>query len=150
MSDGKKKVALWDAKSRQVYKRLLSYSARYWPVILISVVGFAVDGGALAFFTSKLQPIMDKLLQQKDPYLITWMPWWIIGIFLMRGVAILISNYGMGYVARNVVQAMQRDVFAAYLRLPASFFGANTLDTKSRASPIRASKWPPRLRTHSR
>jgi subfamily B ATP-binding cassette protein MsbA len=123
MSDGKKKVALWDEKSRQVYKRLLGYSARYWPVILIAIVGFALDGGALAYFTSKLQPIMDKLLEQKDPYLIRWMPLWIISIFLVRGVAILISNYGMGYVSRNVVQSMQRDVFAAYLRLPASFFG---------------------------
>lgn len=124
MSEGKKTVALWDAASRQVYKRLLGYSARYWPVILISMIGFALDGGALAYFTSKLQPIMDKLLEQKDPYLIRWMPLWIIGIFLVRGVAILISNYGMGYVSRNVVQSMQRDVFAAYLRLPASFFGS--------------------------
>jgi ATP-binding cassette, subfamily B, bacterial MsbA len=123
MSEGKKKVALWDAESRRVYKRLLGYSARYWGVILVSIIGFAVDGGALAYFTSKLQPIMDKLLQQKDPYLIHWMPIWIIAIFLVRGVAILISNYGMGYVSRNVVQSMQRDVFAAYLRLPASFFG---------------------------
>ncbi|PMQ03681.1 Lipid A export ATP-binding/permease protein MsbA [Dyella sp. AD56] len=124
MSEGKKKVALWDAHSRQIYKRLLGYSVRYWPVILIAIVGFAVDGGALAVFTNALQPIMDTLLQQKDPYLIRWMPWWIIGIFTMRGIAILISNYGMGYVARNVVQSMQRDVFAAYLRLPASFFGS--------------------------
>nr|WP_199038508.1 lipid A export permease/ATP-binding protein MsbA [Dyella sp. ASV24] len=124
MSEGKKKVALWDAHSRQIYKRLLGYSARYWPVILIAIVGFAVDGGALAIFTNALQPIMDTLLQQKDPYLIRWMPWWIIGIFTVRGIAILISNYGMGYVARNVVQSMQRDVFAAYLRLPASFFGS--------------------------
>jgi len=124
VSDGKKKVALWDAQSRQVYKRLLGYSARYWPVILVAIIGFALDGGALGYFTSKLQPIMDTLLQKKDPYLIRWMPWWIIGIFAVRGVAILISNYGMGYVARNVVQSMQRDVFAAYLRLPASFFGS--------------------------
>jgi len=123
MSEGKKKVALWDAESRRTYKRLLGYSGRYWPVILVSLIGFAVDGGALAFFTSKLQPIMDKLLQQKDPYLIRWMPIWIIGIFLVRGVAILVSNYGMGYISRHVVQRMQRDVFAAYLRLPASFFG---------------------------
>jgi ATP-binding cassette, subfamily B, bacterial MsbA len=123
MSEGKKKVALWDAESRRVYRRLLGYSARYWGVILVSIVGFAVDGGALAYFTSKLQPIMDKLLQQKDPYLIRWMPIWIIAIFLVRGLAILISNYGMGYVSRNVVQSMQRDVFAAYLRLPATFFG---------------------------
>ena len=122
MSEGKKKVALWDAESRRVYRRLLGYSGRYWPVILVAIIGFAVDGGALAYFTSKLQPIMDKLLEQKDPYLIHWMPIWIIGIFMVRGVAILVSNYGMGYISRHVVQSMQRDVFAAYLRLPASFF----------------------------
>ncbi|WP_233843073.1 lipid A export permease/ATP-binding protein MsbA [Dyella sp. 2HG41-7] len=123
MSGGKKKVSLWDAESRKLYKRLLGYSARYWPVLLVAIIGFAVDAGGIALFTRELQPIMDNLLTKKDPYLIHWMPIWIIGIFLLRGVAIFVSNYGMGYVARNVVQTMQRDVFAAYLRLPASFFG---------------------------
>jgi ATP-binding cassette, subfamily B, bacterial MsbA len=123
MSEGKKKVALWDAESRRVYKRLLGYSARYWPVILISILGFTMDGGALALFTRELQPIMDNLLTKKDPYLIHWMPIWIIGIFFVRGIAIFISNYGMGYVGRNVVQTMQRDVFGAYLHLPATYFG---------------------------
>ncbi|HUA79748.1 MAG TPA: lipid A export permease/ATP-binding protein MsbA [Dyella sp.] len=123
MSGGKKKVSLWDAQSRQLYKRLLSYSAHYWPVLLVAIIGFAVDAGGIALFTRELQPIMDNLLTKKDPYLIRWMPIWIIAIFLVRGVAIFVSNYGMGYVSRNVVQTMQRDVFAAYLRLPASFFG---------------------------
>jgi ATP-binding cassette, subfamily B, bacterial MsbA len=123
MSEGKKKVTLWDAQSRQVYKRLLGYSARYWPVILVSIIGFMVDGGSLGYFTSKLQPIMDQMLGKKDAYLIHWMPIWIVGIFLLRGIAIFISNYGMGYVGRNVVQTMQRDVFDAYLRLPATYFG---------------------------
>jgi ATP-binding cassette, subfamily B, bacterial MsbA len=123
MSEGKKKVALWDAESRRTYKRLLGYSSRYWPVALITVVGFAVDGGCLAFFTNKLRPIIDDLFSKKDPYLIFWMPIWIIAIFMVRGVATFISNYGIGYIGRNVVQSMQRDVFGAYLRLPATFFG---------------------------
>ena len=123
MSEGKRKVALWDAESRRVYKRLLGYSARYWPVLLISIVGFTVDGGALALFTRELQPIMDNLLTKKDPYLIHWMPIWIIAIFMVRGIAIYISNYGMGYVGRSVVQTMQRDVFKAYLHLPTTYFG---------------------------
>jgi subfamily B ATP-binding cassette protein MsbA len=123
MSEGKKKVALWDSESRQVYKRLLRYSGRYWPVLLISIIGFVVDGGGLALFTRQLQPIMDNLLTKKDQYLIFWMPIWIVAIFLVRGIAIFVSNYGMGYVGRNVVQTMQRDVFDSYLRLPASYFG---------------------------
>ena len=117
------KVSLWDAESRRTYKRLLGYSARYWPVALITIVGFAVDGACLAIFTDKLQPIIDQLFAKKDPYLIFWMPIWIIAIFLVRGVATFVSNYGIGYIGRNVVQSMQRDVFGAYLRLPATFFG---------------------------
>ncbi|QAU23905.1 lipid A export permease/ATP-binding protein MsbA [Dyella sp. M7H15-1] len=123
MSEGKKKVSLWGAESRRTYKRLLGYSARFWPVALITIIGFAVDGACLALFTNKLQPIIDDLFAKKDPYLIFWMPIWIIAIFLVRGVATFISNYGIGYIGRNVVQSMQRDVFAAYLRLPATFFG---------------------------
>jgi len=117
------KVSLWNAESRRTYKRLLGYSARYWPVALITIIGFAVDGGCLAIFTDKLRPIIDDLFSKKDPYLIFWMPIWIIAIFLVRGVATFVSNYGIGYIGRNVVQSMQRDVFAAYLRLPATFFG---------------------------
>lgn len=123
MSESKKKVVLWDAESRRTYKRLLGYSARYWPVALITIIGFAVDGACLAIFTDKLQPIIDDLFAKKDPYLIFWMPIWIIGIFVARGFATFISNYGIGYIGRNVVQSMQRDVFGAYLRLPATFFG---------------------------
>jgi ATP-binding cassette, subfamily B, bacterial MsbA len=124
MSEGKKKVALWDTESRQVYKRLLRYSARYWPVIIVAIIGMAVDGGALAVFTNKLRPIIDQLFAKKDPYLIFWMPIWIILIFVVRGIATFLSSYGIAYIGRNVVQSMQRDVFAAYLRLPASFFGS--------------------------
>jgi ATP-binding cassette, subfamily B, bacterial MsbA len=124
MSEGSKKVSLWDAESRRTYKRLLGYSSRYWPVVLVTIIGFAVDGGCLAFFTNKLRPIIDDLFAKKDPYLIFWMPIWIIAIFVVRGVATFVSNYGIGYVGRNVVQAMQRDVFGAYLRLPATFFGS--------------------------
>ncbi|HTV86579.1 MAG TPA: lipid A export permease/ATP-binding protein MsbA [Dyella sp.] len=123
MSDGKKKVALWDEESRRVYRRLLSYSARYWPILMVAIVGFVVDAGGLALFTRQLQPIMDDLLTKKDQYLIFWMPIWIIAIFMVRGIAIFVSNYGMGYVGRNVVQTMQRDVFDSYLRLPVAYFG---------------------------
>jgi subfamily B ATP-binding cassette protein MsbA len=66
---------------------------------------------------------MDDLFAKKDPYLIFWTPIWIIGVFLIRGVAAFFGNYGISYIGRHVVQVMQRDVFAAYLRLPAAFFG---------------------------
>jgi subfamily B ATP-binding cassette protein MsbA len=118
-----RKVAIWDAQTLRVYKRLLGYTRRWWPIGVVAILGMALDGGALAAFTQKLRPMIDDLFAKKDPYLIFWMPIWIVGIFAVRGIGTFISSYGISYVGRNVVQAMQADVFGAYLRLPAAFFG---------------------------
>lgn len=121
MSKGK--VSLWDAESRRVYGRLLGYTRRYWAVGLVALVGMAVDGGGLAVFTNLLRPMFDDLFLHQDPYLIFWMPIWIIAIFGLRGIGTFVSNYGIAYIGRNIVQSIQHDVFASYLRLPATFFG---------------------------
>ncbi|AGG89462.1 lipid A export permease/ATP-binding protein MsbA [Rhodanobacter denitrificans] len=117
-------TGVWDAESLRIYRRLLGYTGRYWLIGLVTLAGMAVDGGGLVVFTKLLQPLIDKLFAQKDPYLIFWMPIWIIAIFAVRGVGTFVSSYGVSYIGRNVVQVMQHDVFGAYLRLPATFFGA--------------------------
>ncbi|OOG38278.1 lipid A export permease/ATP-binding protein MsbA [Rhodanobacter sp. C05] len=117
---------MWGAESWRVYKRLLGYSARYWPIGLVAMVGMAADGGGLALFTNLLKTMIDGLFVRKDPYLIFWMPIWIIGIFLVRSCGTFVSDYGISYIGRHVVQKMRHDVFAAYLRLPASFFGGES------------------------
>jgi len=118
-----KKAAIWGARSRQTYLRLLGYTARFWMVGSIALVGMVIDGGGLAAFTKLLPKMIDKLFAEKDAYLIFWMPIWIILIFLVRGLGTFLSSYGVSYIGRNVVQSLQRDVFASYLRLPATFFG---------------------------
>jgi ATP-binding cassette, subfamily B, bacterial MsbA len=122
VSDKSKKVSVWDARTWQIYKRLLGYTRRFRTAGYIAIVGMIVDPICLSVFTNSLQPMIDGLFVNKDPQQIFWMPIWIISIFLVRGVASYITDYGIAYVGRNVVQAMRIDVFAAYLRLPSSFF----------------------------
>ena len=119
----KKDGAVWGSDSWQTYKRLLGYLKPYRAIGVISLIGMAIESGCLAAFVKLLRPLIDQLLADKDPYLIFWMPIWIIGIFLLRGVGIFINDYGISYIGRNIVQTMRRDVFSAYLRLPARFFG---------------------------
>ena len=68
------KIGVWDANSWRIYKRLLGYSARYWPIGLVALVGMLLDGGGLALFTNELRPMIDDLFAKKDAYLIFWMP----------------------------------------------------------------------------
>ena len=115
-------LAIWRGQNWRVYRRLLGYTKRYWIVGVLAILGMVVDGGGLAAFTELLRPMIDRLFAEKDAYLIFWMPIWIIAIFVVRGLGTFVSAYGIAYVGRRVVQAMQRDVFASYLRLPATFF----------------------------
>ncbi|WP_107912539.1 lipid A export permease/ATP-binding protein MsbA [Luteibacter sp. OK325] len=118
----KEKVSVWDAKTWQTYKRLLGYTRRFRTAGLIAVLGMIIDPACLSLFTSLLKTLVDKIFVEKDPYTIFWMPIWIIAIFGVRGIASYATDYGIAYVGRNVVQAIRIDVFASYLRLPATFF----------------------------
>ncbi|KJV33856.1 lipid A export permease/ATP-binding protein MsbA [Luteibacter yeojuensis] len=115
-------MSVWDARTWQTYKRLLGYTRRFRTAGYIAIVGMVIDPICLSVFTGSLKPMIDNLFVDKNPETIFWMPIWIIGIFLVRGVASYITDYGIAYVGRNVVQAMRIDVFAAYLRLPSAFF----------------------------
>ena len=116
------KTSVWDARTWATYKRLLSYTRRFRSAGIIAIIGMIIDPACLSLFTNMLQPLLDNLFIARDPYTIFWMPIWIICIFLVRGVASYAADYGIAYVGRNVVQAIRIDVFAAYLRLPSTFF----------------------------
>jgi subfamily B ATP-binding cassette protein MsbA len=97
-------------QSWRIYKRLLGYSARYWPIGLIALVGMLLDGGGWRFLPTA-KPMIDDLFAKKDAYLIFWMPIWIMGIFFVRCCGTFVSDYGISYIGRHVVQTMQHDVF---------------------------------------
>ncbi len=117
------RTTIWDAESWRIYKRLLGYTRRYWAVGLIAILGMLADGGGQAVFANLFKIITNELFTKKDPYLIFWMPIWIIALFLVRSIGTFASSYGISYMGRHVVQEIQQDVFDAYLRLPVEFFG---------------------------
>ncbi len=104
------------------YKRLLGYTRPYWPVVVLALLGMAVDAGCLTLFTKEIKPMLDGLFTQRDPHIIFWMPIWIVLIFSVRGVAAFTENYGTAYIGRHVVNQMRVDIFGSYLRMESAFF----------------------------
>jgi len=107
----------------KIYRRLLQYTRPHWFIGCLALLGMAVDAGCLTLFTRLIKPLLDNLFQQKDPSVIFWMPIWIVGIFIFRGVGTYWADYGTAYVGRSVVQTIRVEVFDAYLRMTAAFFG---------------------------
>ncbi len=109
------------------YRRLLGYSARYWPLAIIAFLGMTFDAGCGALFTYLIKPMLDGLFgEHRDPVVIFWMPIAIIALFIVRGLATFSADFGVARIGRGVVQVMREEVFSKYLRMPAAFFHRET------------------------
>ncbi|HET7662924.1 MAG TPA: ABC transporter transmembrane domain-containing protein, partial [Rhodanobacteraceae bacterium] len=112
-----------DRAAWPIYKRLLRYTFPYWPVAVLALIGMAIDAAGLVTFTHFIKPLLDGLFTRHDPTIIFWMPIWIVGIFLVRGIGSYAETYGVAYIGRHVVQQIRMDIFHVYLRLSSTFFG---------------------------
>ncbi|HEY0178428.1 MAG TPA: lipid A export permease/ATP-binding protein MsbA [Dokdonella sp.] len=108
----------------RAYRRLLGYTRRHWPIAIVAIVAMAVDAGCMGAFARMIKPMVDRLFIAHDPVWIFWTPIAIVAIFLVRGVAIYATDYGMAAIGRGVVQRLRCEVFDHYLRLPSAFFDA--------------------------
>jgi ATP-binding cassette, subfamily B, bacterial MsbA len=51
-----------------------------------------------------------------------YLPFILVGIFVLRGVGDYLSNYCPAYVGRHMIRKMRAELFAHYMCLPASFY----------------------------
>jgi ATP-binding cassette, subfamily B, bacterial MsbA len=104
------------------YRRLLGHARRYWAFAVMAVIGMMFDAAATGLFTWLLKPMLNNLFVTRDSVSITWMPVLLVGLFVLRGVATYLGDYGMARVGRSVVRDLRDQVFGHYQRLPAAYF----------------------------
>lgn len=114
------------ANAFYIYKRLFSYVRRFWPALLIAIIGSMVYSGVDAWFVSFLKPLLNKGLVAKDHEFLERAPFLVLGVFLMRGIASFFSNYYIASVSRNVILRMRQNIFAHLQKLPASYYDHST------------------------
>ena len=119
-----------DESGWPTYRRLLGYSARYWPLAIIATVGMVFDAACGSAFTLIIKPMLDELFVHKDPATIFWMPLIIVGLFFVRGVATFTADFSMARIARGVVQTLRDQVFRKYLTLPSAYFAREPSSTQ--------------------
>ncbi len=108
--------------ARQVYRRLLGYAGRYWPLLVVAFIGMAVEAAAAGGFTWLMEPMVDETFVTKNREVSLWLPLAIVVLFVGRGMATFASDYSMARVGRSVVRSLREEVLAKYLRLPSRWF----------------------------
>lgn len=115
-----------DTGTAVVYRRLWRYVLPHKLIGLIAVVGMAATAIIEASLVYLLEPLMDDALVAQNLEAAKWMPLVFIAIFIARGIAGFATEASLGWIGRNVISALRRDVFGKFLTLPTRFFDAQT------------------------
>ncbi len=111
-----------DFRPMAVYRRLLAYTRPHWPVFLLSSLGMIVAAATQVGFMSLIKPLLDGTFVNRDPEVISWVPWAIVGLFLMRGISEFVCSFGMSWIGRQVIKKLRGELFDHLLRLPSMFY----------------------------
>lgn len=112
-----------------IYHRLLRYGRPYLMIFMLAVVANAIYAGVDSLFVYLMKPLLDDGFVEPNFSFIKWMPIVAIGLFTIRALSSLTANYFMGYVGRQVVLAMRKQIFHHLMRLPCSFYDKNSSGT---------------------
>ncbi len=110
----------------QLYKRLLRYVKPYWPAFVAVVLAMVVYAATEAGTAMVMKPLMDGGFVERDRSIIVLIPFAIIGLFIVRGLADFFTTYGLGWIARNVIKTLREEMFNKLLMLPAGFYDHST------------------------
>ena len=116
-----------------IFRRLAEYVKEFKLGLGGAVIGMMGYAAVDATFVYSIKPLMDEGLTGSDPSVLTFMPFFVIIIVALRGVAAFLSSYCMSWVGNNVVMKLQRQLFNHLMALPISFFDrTNTGDLLSK------------------
>ena len=93
--------------SGTVYRRLLGYATRQWPLLVLAFIGMGVEAAAAGGFTWLMKPMVDETFVARNQSVSVWLPLAIVGLFVVRGIATFATDYGMARVGRSVVRTLR-------------------------------------------
>lgn len=109
----------------RLYRRLLTYAWPYKSKFAIAVTGMIVLSLTSAAFAAMMKPLVDQGFVGKDMATIHLVPPFIIGLFLVRGIANFFSQYSVSWVGRRVTFDIRNALFTHLTRLPSKFYDVN-------------------------
>src|SRR5947208_677130 len=105
-----------------VYMRLFKYVRYYWVPLVIAMAASMCYSGIDAWCVHFLEPLLNKGLVAKNKHFLHMAPFFVLGAFMLRGIASFFSTYNIASVSRNVIMHMRQDIFKHLQCLPARFY----------------------------
>jgi len=114
------------ANAFHIYRRLFRYVKYYLPALIIAGVASMLYSGIDAWFIYFLKPLLNDGLVAKNQTFLTYAPFLVLGVFILRGITSFFSNYYIAAASRGVIMDLRRDLFKHMQKLPAKYYDQTT------------------------
>ena len=101
----------------KAYKALLSLAFEHKGYFGLAVLGMLIFAASDAAFAYLMKPMLDEGFIDRDPFVIKIIPYAIVGIFMVRMVAVFLRSYCMNFIGRSVINSLRRMMFEKLLTL---------------------------------
>ena len=105
-----------------LYLRLLRFVMPYRGVFALGLCGMMIVAATEPVLPALLKPLLDGVFVAKDQALMSWMPFLIMGVMVLRGLAEYVASYSMNWVGNKVVMDLRNAMFARILQLPTPYY----------------------------
>jgi subfamily B ATP-binding cassette protein MsbA len=109
-----------------VYKRLWSYTRRYWWMFLLGIAGVSVDAATQAIFIKGMEPLIDRVFVGKDSEYGMLLAGIIFLIAVVRMLGNFVGMYGMEWVGRRIIADLRQELFDQYVALSATYYDTHS------------------------
>ncbi|NLC70571.1 MAG: ATP-binding cassette domain-containing protein [Desulfuromonadaceae bacterium] len=109
-----------------MFNRIFQYSRPYLWRIGGAVCASLVVGATDVASAKLVQPLVDKVLQPQDRSLIPFVPFFIVGLFMLKGGAKFLQEYYIKTSGALVVQDIRNSLYSHCLGLSLNYINKNT------------------------
>ena len=105
-----------------LYLRLVRQVRPYWRVFALGVFGIVVVAATEPALPALLKPLLDGVFVEKNEAVIRWTPVFIVGLFVIRGLAEYLAQFALNWVGNRLVMDLRGIMFRKLLTLPARYY----------------------------
>lgn len=115
-----------EPNSRVTVSRFLKYIKPFRFLFFISIIGMIGYALVDVYVLSQIEPLIDNSLRDGDYDFLKLAAYFIVPLFILRGIFNFMGTYTLEYIGTQVVKKMRQELFDKFIHLPVEFHDHNS------------------------
>lgn len=112
--------------SKSIIRRFLTYLRPYKTLFFVAILGMIGYSAIDTYVLMQLQPLIDDSLNNGNYGYLKLAAYFIVPLFVLRGIFNFMGTYTLEYVGTKIVMTMRQQLFDKYIHLPIEFHDHNS------------------------